>query len=868
MRLTHRLPAALVGLLFIASPLLAQTVQPDFWGVVNGRVTAVARVANTIYLAGWFGYVGPSTGGGVPLDPGSGAPQRPFPRVAGTVFAAIPDGGGGWYIGGEFTAVEGAPRQNLAQVLADGTVAPWNPQVTDPRTGRRAADPNPIGVVSSLALAGRTLYVGGKFLEIAGVPRPFLAAVEANTGALLDWTPNPNGPVMALAIHAGRLYVGGRFTSIGGAERRNVAALDMNTGAPTPWRPDASGAVLAFGFSGRTVFVGGEFDDVGGQIRNSIAALDAETGAATSWNAQLRPLRRYLAHGDWIWPFVSSLVVRGSTLYAGGAFDSLAGVARSGLAGIDVVTGRATSFDGRKYGGYTKALALHANTLYVGGYLYDIGGAQRPNLAALDARTGDAIAFNPRCYGIVLALAADSRSVFAGGNFTSVYDWMPRPSIVALDAATGVPLSWNPQFQSGPVTRMIGTDRTLYVAGEFTAVDGQPRGHLAAFDAAGRLTDWNPWSTHVTPGDPFDPVGSGPFHALLLVGRTLYLGGSFEQINGVPRHALAAVDAETGVLLDWAPRPRGGFHSVGGYVNAMAPRGDTLFIAGEYDTIGGAPRRDLSAIDATTGLAYPWDTEPGFPNYRSTFPSYRAIVAGDEGVFVGGWFGDYHTGPRVGLEAFDGRGSLLPWDVGLETSDWIIGSSPEVRDLVLRDGMLFVAGRFDEIGGREISNLAILEAATGTPIEWNPDLDIRPAALDGGAETLCLYGDMLYVGGSFLRLGGYPQAGFSAVSLAAPPARRAQRLAAIDGRVALAPAWPNPARAEVSLGFALPRPAVVTLAVYDVQGRRNALPLDGMPLPAGAHEVRLSTLDWKAGCYFYSLDVAGERSTRRMVVVR
>ena len=858
-----RLLSSILAALCIASPLGAQTVRPDCWGAIGGQVTSIARVGDALYIAGPFAYIGPSTGGGVALDPESGAPQRPYPRVAGTVLAVVPDGARGWFIGGDFTGVEGEPRRHLAYVKADGTLSPWRADVTDPRTGRRAWDPNPIGVVSALAHHGNTLYVGGKFEEIAGASRRYLAAIDARTGALLPWAPQPDGPVMSLAVHGDRLYVGGRFQTIGGAPRRNVAALDALTGEPAPWRPDASGAVLAFGFHGQRVFVGGEFDDVGGRARNSIAELDAASGAATEWDAQLKPLRRYLAHGDWIWPFVSSLVIRGGTLYAGGDFDSVGGARRYDVAAVELDTARPTRFDARMYGGYVKSLALHGGALYVGGYLYDIGGTQRPNLAALDARTGDATAFDPRCYGRVMALAVDGRSVYAGGDFTSVYEWESRPRLAALDVATGRPLPWNPKLDTGQVTGMIGAHGRLYVAGSFGAVDGQPRGHLASFDGAtGELTDWNPWTGGNAPG-------STPILAMAMVGESLYVGGRFGSINGVPHRSLAAFHATSGALLDWAPPVRGGYPSVFGTVTAMTVRGDTLFVAGEYDTIGGAPRRNLSAISAATGQAYAFDTQPGFPNYRSSFPVYRTIVAGDAGVFAGGYFGYYDDRHHVALVAYDALGDSLPLDFRIDATDWILGSKPQVRHLELRDGTLFVAGRFDEVGGRDIVNLAILDAVTGVPLEWNPEAGTRPGWYDGGVESTALDGDVLYVGGSFLTFGGYPQACVSAVSLTPAPKseRRARPLAAASTDLHLAPARPNPAATEVRLGFVLPQAAVATLAVYDLQGRRVALPIDTAPLPAGAHEVRVPTSDWKAGCYFYSLGVAGRRVTKRMVVV-
>ena len=103
-----------VGLL--AAPAAARAAappssQPDgqVW-VTNGRVLATAIGANgTSYIGGIFSYVGPQTGSGVALDVSSGVRDASFAMVQGSVFAVVPDGAGGFYIGGSFHAVGGLP---------------------------------------------------------------------------------------------------------------------------------------------------------------------------------------------------------------------------------------------------------------------------------------------------------------------------------------------------------------------------------------------------------------------------------------------------------------------------------------------------------------------------------------------------------------------------------------------------------------------------------------------------------------------------------------------------------------------------------------------------------------------------------------
>ena len=117
--------------------------------VTNGNVRAITATADTIYIGGDFTMVGPRTGRGVPINKSDGLPVAGFPQVAGgVVYCAIPDGEGGWYIGGSFTYVAGIARNCLAHIYSNGSLDPdWNP--------------NADNAVRALAIDGSTVYVGG-----------------------------------------------------------------------------------------------------------------------------------------------------------------------------------------------------------------------------------------------------------------------------------------------------------------------------------------------------------------------------------------------------------------------------------------------------------------------------------------------------------------------------------------------------------------------------------------------------------------------------------------------------------------------------------------------------------------------------------
>ena len=44
---------------------------------------------------------------------------------------AIPDGTGGWCIGGDFTSMGGQIRNHIAYIRANGTLGDWDPNAND-----------------------------------------------------------------------------------------------------------------------------------------------------------------------------------------------------------------------------------------------------------------------------------------------------------------------------------------------------------------------------------------------------------------------------------------------------------------------------------------------------------------------------------------------------------------------------------------------------------------------------------------------------------------------------------------------------------------------------------------------------------------
>lgn len=809
----------LLGLLLMSRAVAAQVPDATLWGTGPGTtVLAVARSGNTLFIGGSFRKVGPATGAGVPVDQVQGLARGHYPRVAGGVEVVIADGSGGWFIGGRFAGVGGLQRWNLAHIRADGSVDSWAP------------DPN--GAIFALALRGGVLYVGGRFDSIVGKPRAHLAAFDVATGKLMDWAPEANSYVYEIYAPSDTIYVGGSFSQVGGAARSCIAALDARTGHATSWNPGADDAVSAFALHGRTLYVSGAFYNIGGRFRRFLAELSLDSDSASTWNMNVDQ-----SPSNWLFPpGVAELKIAEGRLYVGGRFTTIGGQQRNGLAAIDLQTRSVTAWApevvplSTVQPAQVHTMQMRGTTLYVCGLFRSLGGrviSGDGGVGAVDAQTGLATGWDPRPNGGVIALGMSDDAIYVGGGFTSIGpEWVWRNGLAALDLTTGKVTSWDPQPDEPYVLALATSGHTVYVGGSFSRFSGEVRSNLAAFDTRdGSLTSWN-------------PAANGGVTALAVGDNTIYAGGQFTAIGGQPRRYLASIDSVTGAATPWDPDPDD-------FVQAIAVDGSTVYAGGWFAHMGGWPRKTLAAIDAVTGLTRGWDA------YGSGVVD--AIAVKDDTVFVGGLFGSIGGQPRRDLAAIDATtGLATEWNPVLGPG--IGHTASTVRTLQRQGNTLYAGGFFGSVNGITRNYLAAMDATTGSLIEdWDPNPD-------GFIWSLALGPGVVYAGGGYERMNGIPVG-----SIAALDAVTTDVPLPAPGLLAV---MPNPVRFAATLRFALGSPASVSLAVFDVQGRRLTTPLDDAPLGAGDHLMTISTGNWPAGCYLARLEVDGVASTRKMVVVR
>lgn len=683
----------------ITPNLALADLAPGSW-VFSGSVADITATPDAAYVGGAFSQQQAPTGAGliVPAS-GAGTPDpSAFPKVIGSIGATVADGSGGWFVGGGFSEIGGVVRQNLAHVLANGTVdAAWHP--------------NTDGYVSDLALSGSTLYLGGDFEAVAAQPRHHLAALSASTGQLTAWNPDPSGGfdlIHDLAVAGTTVYVGGDFSTISGQPRQSLAAVNATTGAATAWNPNPSGGfndVLALTVSASTVYVSGDFTAIGGQARTDLAAFDIASGDITPWNPN--PNDNANVSGG--------LAVSGTTVYVGGDFSTIGGQARSGLAALDATTGNATAWNPSPDQAIDH-LWTAGSAVYATGDFTTIGGQTRRNLAALDTGSGNATPWNPSPSSNVNALAVSGASVYVGGDFAGAGP--PRASVrgVARVLPDGtLDTDWHPN-PIGNVNALAVSGSTLYVGGFFSSIGGQARGNLAAVDrTTGTVGAWNP------------NADFGGINDLAVVGSsTVYANGFFSTIGGQPRNGLAALSASTGQATTWNP------DGCGCSMFDLAVAGSTVFVGGFFSSLAGQPRNFLAGVDTTTGQATAWNPNPN--DYAQ-----RLAVAGST-VYAAGSFASIGGQSRQGLAALNATsGTATAWN-----------PSPNgfVSALAATGSTVYVGGGFSAVGGQSRGGLAALDPTTGSATAWNH-------RLGGGIPwALAVSGSTVYAGGDFVAADG------------------------------------------------------------------------------------------------------------------
>ena len=580
------------------------------------------------------------------------------------------------------------------------------------------------------------LYVAGEFTAIVNIVANRIAKWDGNL-----WTAfgeGVNGKVNALAVSDGNVYAGGEFTEAGGVGVNRIAMWDGNAWTGLGTGIEGSGAVVrGLEVAGADVYACGTFATAGGVSANNIARWDG-----AGWN----PLGSGTDIG------ILTIKALGSHLYAGGGFSTAGGVSAPYIARWNGVEWEAvgSGVDGRVY-----AFAASDSDLYVGGQFLNAGGSASKYIAQWDGSGWNALGgSSPQP---IYSVAVSGSTVYAGNSIGIVYQrtgssWTSLYSgfagkISAL-AVVGSTLCAGGEFSlsssslnvsklakwngtswgsfgnglSASVSAVVVSGSDIYIGGYFKYLKGIYANSVAKWDGS----EWSGLGAGVTTNNPSPQTGS--VSTLTMSGSDLYVGGSFNTAGG--EWGFPAVAKWNGTSWE-----RCGGVTLGNYerVHAIEVIGSDVFIGGTFTKVGSVTVNGLAKWDGSTtgpvgnGLEY---SSPFFS------PSVYALEAIGNDLYVGGRFTSADGIPT---------GNIAKWSNGTWSSVGA-GTNSTVYELRAKGTNLYAGGSFTTAGGTSAKGIARWDGAA-----WNP---IGGGIASGSIKAIAFIGSDVYVGGQFSSIGG------------------------------------------------------------------------------------------------------------------
>lgn len=709
--------------------------------------------------------------------------------------------------------------QQPPPTVGDPSVGEWRDEFASPGVNGGGAQ------VHTMARdAQGRVYMGGRFMDAAGVPALNVARWDGNTWqALGSGLP---GPVFALTFSSGgELYAGGAFSpSTPGMPAGNqLARWDGASWALLPGRLD--GDINALAVQGDRILVGGAFTSIDGVPMGGLAAFNGSTWVGLGATNGV----------------VQTLVVTGDSGFCvGGNFSLIDGVPASNVANWDGT--RWSQLGDGLNGSVSRLVRSPEGRICAGGKFgfwvdYDLG-LTKPSLAILEGATWMSLhgGVNNGWVNDVRAIAfMPNGDLIVGGAFGKAgFDSPVLASNIARyslgtqqwSTVNGglrkVGSAFSPMIE-GVYDILVQGDGTLVIGGFFSnSADGAVQvSNVARLDASG-------WSALVQKGSRYWSLAGSSNAVAMEANGSLVVGGYFNSAGGVPTSNIARLGPHgwealgqglSDSVLTVLPRSNGEILAGGkmlrsgqsqvGYLARFSGTGWTAFgspdgpvrvllddgmggfyAGGDFGTCGGIPCNGVAHWDGTHWAAL----GNGFDS------SVFCLALDSRGRLVaGGTFNRSGTTFVNKLAVWNGQS----WE---SIGSGFINTWGYPRNICAVGNDLIIAGSFDKIGGQSIQGIARWDGSRFSPVStglnpenkgglpfvtalqpygrgffltgsfqlpghsllrnlaWFDGTKFHPigSGLDDLGENFCVSGTTLWVGGPFQMAGGRSAGGISA----------------------------------------------------------------------------------------------------------
>lgn len=700
-----------------------------------------------------------------------------FASVNGNVYTVVSDDAGGWFIGGDFTNVGGLPRNRIAHILASGAIDTlWNPNASH--------------TVYVLAKSGDVIFAGGMFTEIGGLKRNYLAKLSSRGVGEIDkiWDPRTHDPyVGGLAIYGNDLLVAGAFSGFRGTNTDKVVKIST-TGVglvDSMWQSGISGYASAgkLAIKDSSLFVEGFFGWYGTGNRSLLKVhLNGNGQIDTSWNT--------------FFYRTNAIAIDDSNIFAATG-NSVFKISINKNATIDtswkVTVGKPWMPNQTDP---ITSLAIQDGYLYIGGDFTVIGKYESKGSARVSTRSGAIdTAWKPAPIGRVYSLAVKGQDVFIGGLFPSIIG-IPRNNVFRFVTSTGlIDTLWNPNAD-WHVYSMAVRNNEVFAGGYFSRIGGRNRKGIAKLSTLGSGVADSIWNPRLNAA--WNPNVNSTVYSLGLRDNNIFIGGSFDSVNGLPRTRIAKISTVGigGVDTLWNSSVKGNYIKTL-LVDSISA---SVFIGGQITEVGGLERNAIAKIFSEGRGAV--DTRWNAP-IAIGGGSVEAMTLKGGSLYVGGIFSNYsYSLSNLAKISKDGDGAIDgAWKPAWMGYVWSIAST---------DNDVYVGGPLTSIGDQRRNHLAKISTMTSGIVDsqWNPNVS-------GEIITMDIKDSILYFGGMFSSVGNdLTRKSLAAVSLNGIQTRTSVQEwdKAVSGEISQIS--PNPTEGELRIGGT----GLRVVNVYDMSG--------------------------------------------------
>ena len=638
------------------------SISDNYVTVSHSNVYKIIKKDGNYFTMGAFSHLATNHGSAVIVDTATNTVITPQKwNINGVVKTVLPDGMGGYFIGGLFTKIGDSTRRYLAQIDASGKPTQWRPVVDS--------------FVKVMLRRNDTLFIGGSFRKFAGAIRYCFAMYSLNGDSLIN-----NGGT------AGFSYVK--------TINDMLIVKDTLVFGGTSADEDISPIIKKYNFRNKYIV---SFDlqfTQYGEVSSLQLSPDATTLLYSCYDNGDYVRGVNYANGNFKYivkvynPIlgaydrrINKIKTVGNITYVVGPFNGLISsdgniFVRKGFAAFDTYSGQVFNVN-LQADGFIYFIEKLDGKIVVSGKFNSIAGQPRTNMAMLDTGTLNLNTWSLSPTDQLTAMCMQNNKTFVAGEFKGLFA-VKRNGFAAINASTNIVTDWNPtqhSFLAGK--RMFLRGDSLFVLG----ITGYSNGN---YIASLRLYSTTTGAEYTLPD-----MGYSMIHDCVIDSDYLYVSAD----KKLRRYRLPNFIPDLSWGTNW-----NNFNPLLNVHNPIHIIVDSakIYTVGDtrYQDIGGTfePQRGYVArYNKTTGQAeFVSFYEDSLPLYEPvTFES--ATLSGNK-IYIAGYFKKLNSQTRKNFVCVDAsNGNILPLQTNFSNNDIRLSRFNNASNLTVRDGKLWFA---------------------------------------------------------------------------------------------------------------------------------------------------------------------------------